>query len=68
MEELVEICRVDSQEYWREVSNPNFKSVSQEGLAAQLMLNIANEYVEYKNCGVVYRVIRKKDLFSYIPE
>lgn len=66
MENLIELCRHEEKPGWGIVENSRFDSNSQEGLAAQLMGNGANDYVEYKNRGVVYRVIRKKDLGRYI--
>lgn len=68
MNDLVEIVRAEATEYWKEIVNPKFKSTSQEGIAAQLVRNVANEYVEYKNCGMVYRIIRRNQLSAYIPE
>lgn len=68
MEELVEIVRHEDTQCWRKIINPNFKSTLPEGIAAQLMRNAANAYVEYKNCEVVYRVIRRKHLYLYIRE
>lgn len=65
MMELVELCRLDTAEKWSIVSNPRFDSSLGEAIAAQLMRNSANKYVEYKNCGVIYRVIRKEDLKEY---
>lgn len=46
---------------WLVVSNPRFDLPIQEGLAAQLLNNEFNGYVEYENCGSVYRVVRAKD-------
>lgn len=64
--EYVLICKTDNQKGWDMISNPNFSSEnSQENRAKTILLNSFNEYVEWRNCGVRYRVIRKADLGDY---
>lgn len=65
MMQFVMVCRLDTQENWSIVSNPKW-STFPEDLATQILLKTFSEYVEYKSCGVVSRVIYKKDLAKYI--
>jgi hypothetical protein len=51
------ICRQVDKIQWMIVSNPNW-TVGEEQTASIMLCNMANEYVEYENCGIVYRVVR----------
>ena len=57
------ISRLESQNYWSVISNP--KSGLVETAMDKVLYNFANEYVEYKNCGVLHRMVRFEDLPSY---
>ena len=61
---LISICRLDGQAEWSIISNMtkdgNYK-------ASQIILaNSFNEYVEWRNCGVIYRIVRESDLNKYV--
>jgi hypothetical protein len=59
---LILLSRRDSEQEWDQVINP---SESDLEWALWSLDNRFNEYVEYKNCGVVYRFIRAKDVSKY---
>jgi len=58
----VEIAKVGDLP-WEAVSNP---TPSLEMRAAnRILLNSVNSYVEYENCGVRIRIVRRGDLSKY---
>ena len=57
------LCRHENDEYWALITNPRHDFESQS--MNVILLNAANDYVEYKNCGVVCRMIRYEDLEKY---
>jgi hypothetical protein len=59
---FIMLCRLDTEANWREVANPLDSDLR---AAYSILGNRFNEYVEWLNCGVVYRVIRNKDLGKY---
>ena len=63
--DFVLICRLSIYHVWRIVNNPDFDNDFEEGLLIKLMQNYANEYAEFCNCGVIYRLIRKEDSEKY---
>lgn len=63
---LVEIVK-QTDGSWVENSFHYWDSrIYDEGYVAEIMKNIYNDYVEWKNNGVVYRVIRENDLKDYV--
>lgn len=57
------ISKLVGKELWTVVSNPAWSSSS---IALdQLLRNFCNDYVEYRNCGVLHRMIRLKDCKDY---
>ena len=61
----VVLTRLASQpnQLWDMISNPRWDYFT-KALSA-ILDNSSNRYVEYENCGVVYRMIRRKDLTEY---
>lgn len=61
------ICRNDDNiENWAIISNPDFNSKqSPECHASLILLNAVVPYVQWENCGVIYRVIRNRDRANY---
>lgn len=59
----IRITRLEKENEWCIVSNPRPDRLSQACNA--LLMNTANEYVEYKNCGVIHRMIRLEDCHLY---
>lgn len=56
------IARYASKPEWNTVIAPPQSEFTQ---AYPILSNDFNEYVEWANCGVIYRVIRGKDLDKY---
>lgn len=48
---------------WKIVVNPRWNASMRA--CNQILLSFANDYAEYKNCGVIYRMIRVRDLEKY---
>jgi hypothetical protein len=62
---VVQICKLDNADEWQVVSNPTDRELE----AALFWLgNSFNEYLEYLNCGVQHRFIRRRDLRKYIKK
>lgn len=60
------ISRLDEDEKWIVLSNPRWDYFA---IALNmLLLNHANEYADYKNCGVLYRMIRVESIEKYFNE
>lgn len=57
------LSKLDNGEYWSVIANPGHDFFSRSMNA--ILLNTANDYVEYKNCGVLHRTIRYEDLEKY---
>ena len=53
----------ETEEYWSLIGNPAVDCLSK--CCNEMLHNGANEYVEYKNCGVRYRMIRKEAALDY---
>lgn len=53
---------------WLVVSNPVLKPGHSEFYAAKILENTVVPYVEYANTGVIYRVIRKRDVTKYVED
>lgn len=51
---------------WSIISNPKIDYFTKA--SNNILKNEANDYVEYKNCGVSYRMIRLKDIANYMIE
>jgi hypothetical protein len=51
------ICRQVDKSQWTVVSNPNW-TMGTERLGWAILENLSNKYVEYENCGVIYRIVR----------
>ena len=51
---------------WDFISNPRWDYFT-KALSAVLD-NAFNSYAEYENCGVVYRMVRRKDLTEYLTK
>ncbi len=64
MNNRILICQIDQGE-WSVVSNPKFEPPFAEYFGAIILNNALVPYVEYENCGVTYRVIRKSDAKRY---
>lgn len=60
---IILLARLDTDQEWNQVTNPSDSDLLR---AFSFLSNEFNQYVEYKNCGVVYRFIRAKDLSEYI--
>lgn len=60
----VVLTRLRSEEKWSIVSNPA-GSVAVRN-ASEMLFNECNDYVEYANCGCIYRMVRAKDLHRYL--
>lgn len=57
------ICRLESEDSWQVLSNPRY---DMESIAmSSILFNDSNNYVEYKNCGVINRMIRYRDIGKY---
>lgn len=48
---------------WQPISNPRWDHFTRA--ASSILDNDANSYAEYENCGVVYRIVRRRDLERY---
>lgn len=59
---VIQICRIENESKWDIVTNPAQSDLDK---ARQWLVNDFNQYVETKNCGVVYRYIRARDLKKY---
>lgn len=58
------IARLDCERgYWQPVANPRW-SMFTEAMST-LLMNSCNDYIEYANSGVRYRMIRWKDREKY---
>ena len=57
------ISKYCTAEYWLVTTNPTTGFI--EKAMSTILLNSVNDYVEYKNCGVLHRMIRYKDLKKY---
>lgn len=67
--ETDEPCELHSHQNkvkWEVVSNAKVDHFT--GAMNDILRNLANDYAEYKNCGVVYRMIRFMDLFQYFDD
>lgn len=53
-------------EKWQIISNPRWDTFTRA--QSNVLLNEANDYAEYTNCGVVYRMVRVKDLDKYLDD
>ncbi len=62
----VVLLRVETHFIWKICCNPSWGH--SEKCFSDVLLNQANEYVEYKNCGVQYRIIRFGDIDKYIDK
>ena len=65
MEESDRVCiaKHESEECWKLITNPRIDFASTA--CNNLLINSANDYAEYKNCGVLHRMIRYKDIGKY---
>ncbi len=61
----ITICRSTRKVHfhWQVISNPSWDYFTRA--ASTVLLNASNSYVEYENCGVIYRLVRRKDLAWY---
>lgn len=57
------LVRHESQNKWEVVNTP--RVTFEEKAASTLLMNAANKYVEYENCLVLHRVIRRSSLPLY---
>lgn len=55
-------ARLDTKQEWDQISNPQPSDFKRADI---FLANDFNEYVEWKNCGVVYRFVRREDLAKY---
>jgi hypothetical protein len=53
-------------EKWGIISNPRWDTCTRA--QSNVLLNMANGYAEYSNCGVVYRMVRVEDLDEYLDD
>lgn len=53
-------------EKWQIISNPRWDTCTRA--QSDVLLNECNDYAEYVNCGVVYRMVRVKDLDAYLSD
>lgn len=60
------LVKLVGEEKWGIVSNPKYNSFTKS--LSNILLNEANNYAEYKNCGCVHRMIRVKDSKKYFDE
>jgi hypothetical protein len=54
----------DIEYFWHICSNPKWDIFTQS--CSDILLNEANKYVEYLNCGIKHRMIRFQDINSYM--
>lgn len=59
----ITLSRLTGDAEWDVISNPRWMST--ENACNKILLNAANRYAEYQNCGVVHRMIRVKDAAEY---
>ena len=59
----IRLCRNNSNMPWRIVEDTVMDSFWHA--LNNILLNEFNDYAEYKNCGVLHRMIRYKDLKLY---
>ena len=57
------LTKVNTDTKWNIVANPKWDAVSQ--YQSMILENFANDYVEYQNCGCIYRMIRAEDWEKY---
>lgn len=57
------LSRMDVNRPWEIISNPDWNVISRA--CNTVLTNFANDYAEYKNCGVTYRLIRLDDVEGY---
>lgn len=57
------LSRHEENQKWDEIINPDEYDLYRAYL---FLSNEFNDYVEYKNCGAIFRFIRSKDLSKYI--
>lgn len=60
--QIILLARFDTKEQWSPISNPQPEEID---VARTFLFNELNEYLEFKNCGVIYRFIRVKQLKEY---
>ena len=53
--QLIMLCRFEDEKEWKQITNPHPHELKNAG---RILQNSFNEYVEFKNCGVIYRVER----------
>ena len=58
-------ARLRDQVEWARVSNPSWTADSEHLATTILASNTFNEYVQWENCGVEYRVVREPDAAKY---
>jgi len=59
----IQIAKLENENEWCLVSNPKIDQCSRS--QNEILRNSANDYAEYKNCGVLRRMIRIKDCCDY---
>lgn len=62
MTNITLIARQDNGYTWMVVKNPTKEEIQN---AMPFIRNSFNEYLEYRNCGIVYRFVRNLDLHKY---
>lgn len=65
MPEIIQIARLPKARTWLLVTTLCRSDLERAGA---FLVNPENDYVEYANCGVTYRFIRREDLGKYIAE
>ena len=63
LEERILLSKLKREEIWRITK---FRWDWETKAMSQILENCFNEYVEYYNCGVQYRMIRTEDIEKYI--
>jgi hypothetical protein len=61
--DIVILARHEDRSEWGLISNPKESDIQ---AALMYLYNEFNDYVEHKNCGVIYRAIRIVDLPKYV--
>jgi regulator of sirC expression with transglutaminase-like and TPR domain len=60
------ISRLTNSQKWQIISNPRWDYATKAQSA--ILHNESNDYTEYSNCGVIYRMVRKQDLHRYMDD
>jgi len=57
------VSKLNNREYWSVISNPKNDILTQS--MSTILLYSTNDYVEFRNCGALYRMVRYCDIEKY---